>query len=430
MTGAWLLTGLVVVLLGLSAFFVAAEFALISARRTVIEPLAVGSARARVTLRAMEDVSVMMACAQLGITLCGVLLGALGEPAVATLLEPVFHDLGVPEGWLHPVALTVALLLVVFAHVALGEMVPKNVALAGPERTALLLAPPLRALATFLGPVVRGLNHLSNAVVRLLGKEPRDEVASAYTRDEVAGLVRESTEEGLLEAGDQQLIASALEFDTGRVESVLLPDAEVVALPVGTTPAEVERTCARTGFSRFPLRDDSGRYVGYLHIRDVVAIPPDRRDRPVPPAVIRQLPVLAAGTELRAALDRMRRIGAHLAQVRRADAPVVEVATELAPVGAGATDPGAPAGPSGVAPADGAEAGEPAIDRSTGTVNPGVPDAPAPAGTPAPAIPPPGDRAAVDSIAPGAGRLGLVALEDVIEQLIGEVRDATRRGPG
>ena len=98
--------------------------------------MAVNSARARSTLKAMENVSLMMACAQLGITLCGVLLGALGEPAVAALLEPVFHALGVPEAWLHPVSLVIALLLVVSAHVALGEMVPKNIAIADPERTA------------------------------------------------------------------------------------------------------------------------------------------------------------------------------------------------------------------------------------------------------------------------------------------------------
>ncbi|MTD16801.1 DUF21 domain-containing protein [Nakamurella sp. YIM 132087] len=357
MTGAWLLTGLVVVLLGLSAFFVAAEFSLISARRTVIEPMAVSSRRARTTLHAMEDVSVMMATAQLGITLCGVLLGALGEPAVASLLEPVFHSWGIPEAWLHPVALTVALLLVVSAHVSLGEMVPKNIALAGPERVAVMLAPPLRAIATMLGPIVRGLNHLANLVVRLTGHEPKDEVTSAYTSDEVAGLVAESRAEGLLGGQEHQLITSALEFGTAKVVQVLLADADVVSLPAGVSAAEVERTCARTGFSRFPVRDADGRYVGYLHIRDVVGIPADRRDDPVPADRIRQLPVVTAESELRVALERMRRRGAHLAQVRP---------------GGGAVDPGA-------------------------------------------AAPAPGERA------------GLVMLEDVIEELIGEVRDATRR---
>ncbi len=252
MTANWLLLGLVVVLLAASAFFVAAEFALIAARRTIIEPMAVTSARARSTLKAMEQVSLMMACAQLGITLCGVLLGALGEPAVAALLEPVFASLGVPESWLHPVSLVVALTLVVSAHVALGEMVPKNIAIAGPEQTALMLAPPLRTIAKAIGPVIRTLNRLANGVVRLTGREPKDEVASAFTREEVAELVAESRREGLLDDEEHQRITSALDFDTATVTSVMVPDSEVVSVRPGVTAAEVERICARTGFSRFP----------------------------------------------------------------------------------------------------------------------------------------------------------------------------------
>lgn len=358
MTTQWLLVGLVVVLLGLSAFFVAAEFALISARRTVIEPLAVTSGRARATLKAMEDVSVMMATAQLGITLCGVLLGALGEPAVARLLEPVFHGWGVPDEWLHPVALVIALLLVVSAHVALGEMVPKNIAIAGPERTAMVLAPALRLIASMLGPVIRGLNTFANAVVRRLGYEPRDEVASSYTRDEVSALVAESRAEGLLGGLEHRLITSALEFDQATISAVVVPDSDVVHLPGQVTAAEVERACARTGFSRFPVTDEAGRYIGYLHIRDVVGIPADQRDEPLPTRLIRPLPVVGVDTGLRIALERMRGLGSHLAQV----------------------------GPAG--------------------------EGPGPAPIPVP------DR-----------RHGLVMLEDVIELLIGEVQDATRRRP-
>jgi CBS domain containing-hemolysin-like protein len=369
--GTWGLVALVVLLLALSAFFVAAEFALIAARRTVIEPRAVTSSRARTTLKAMEDISVMMACAQLGITVCGVLLGALGEPAVATLLEPLFQRLGVGESALHPVSLVVALLLGVSAHVALGEMVPKNVALAGPENTAILLAPPLRAITLFLGPVVRGLNHLSNAVVRLIGREPRNEVASSFTRDEVAGLVAESRSEGLLDRQEHDLITSALDFDTATVDRVLLH--------TGVSAAEVEQACARTGFSRFPVRGDDGKYVGYLHIRDVIDLPAELREEPVPAGRIRPLPVVVAGTELRLALDRMRRLGAHLAQVA---APVPAV-----PELAGAADPVVALGALVTAPA-------------------GPPVEPLP-----------------------EARLGLVTLEDVIEELIGEVRDSTRRRP-
>ncbi len=373
MTANWLLLGLVVVLLAASAFFVAAEFALIAARRTIIEPMAVTSARARSTLKAMEQVSLMMACAQLGITLCGVLLGALGEPAVAALLEPVFASLGVPESWLHPVSLVVALTLVVSAHVALGEMVPKNIAIAGPEQTALMLAPPLRTIAKAIGPVIRTLNRLANGVVRLTGREPKDEVASAFTREEVAELVAESRREGLLDDEEHQRITSALDFDTATVTSVMVPDSEVVSVRPGVTAAEVERICARTGFSRFPILGADGRFSGYLHIRDVVDIPADRRNEPVPADRIRALPSVVPDVDLRTALDRMRRIGAHLAEV------AVAATTEQA-------------GGNGVA------------------VEPQVADT---------------DTEAT----PAAPVRGVVMLEDVIEALIGEVRDATRRFP-
>ncbi|GAA2010722.1 HlyC/CorC family transporter [Nakamurella flavida] len=387
----WLLLLLVVVLLGVSAFFVAAEFSLIAARRSVIEPLAVSSKRARATLKAMENVSLMMACAQFGITLCGVLLGALGEPAVASLLEPVFHDLGVPEGWLHPVALTVALLLVVSAHVALGEMVPKNIAIAGPEKTAMALAPPLQAVATMLGPIIRVLNFAANGIVRMLGREPKDEVASAFTREEVADLISESRAEGLLDADEHQLITSALDLDVAEVRTVLVPEDAVVTLAAGASPAEVERACQRTGFSRFPIREADGRLSGYLHIRDVVGRDDDR-DEPIPTERIRPLPVVSADTDLRTALDTMRRLGAHLAQV-----VVPERAT---PVSTGSS----PMTPGGSAPtAAPADASAPeSHERGAGHD---------PAGTE------PGDL------------LGVVMLEDVIETLIGEIRDATRRGP-
>jgi CBS domain containing-hemolysin-like protein len=389
MTANWLLLGLVFVLLAASAFFVAAEFALIAARRTIIEPMAVTSARARSTLKAMEQVSLMMACAQLGITLCGVLLGALGEPAVAALLEPVFASLGVPESWLHPVSLVVALTLVVSAHVAFGEMVPKNIAIAGPEQTALMLAPALRAVAKAIGPIIRTLNRLANAVVRLTGREPKDEVASAFTREEVAELVAESRREGLLDDEEHQRITSALDFDTATVTSVMVPDSEVVSVRPGVTAAEVERICARTGFSRFPILGADGRFSGYLHIRDVVDIPAERRNEPVPTDRIRALPSVVPDVDLRTALDRMRRIGAHLAEV--ADTPRT----------AGAVD---------------VSARQREQDELDGMIDVAeVADRTTPDAENAPPVLP--------------SARGVVMLEDVIEALIGEIRDATRRAP-
>mgnify|MGYP001059166428 CR=1 FL=1 len=315
---------IVLVLLAASALFVAAEFSLIAARRTQVEPLAVTSARARSTLAAMEDVSVMMATAQLGITACGVLLGAVGEPAVAHLLEPAFAGAGLPTGAVEPVALVIALLLVVSAHVAFGEMVPKNIALAGPERVAVALAPGLRALARALGPIVRGLNHLANGMVRLAGMQPSDEVASTFTREEVAALVAQSAREGLLDPEDEQLIGSALNFETGTVSDVLVPDGELVTVGPDPTAAEVERACARSGFSRFPVlgrpgsAEEPGDFVGFVHVRDALRSAPDRRKGPLPASAIRALPVTAPSTPLRTALDLMRARRVHMARVRGA----------------------------------------------------------------------------------------------------------------
>src|SRR5664279_1302023 len=133
-------------------------------------------------------------------------------------------------------------------------MVPKNIAIAGPERTAMALAPVLRAIARMIGPVIRFLNAWANATVRATGREPRDEVASAFTREEVADLVAQSRAEGLLDAQEHRRIASALYFDVSPVTSVMVPDDSVVSVPAGVSPAEVERACAHTGFSRFPIR--------------------------------------------------------------------------------------------------------------------------------------------------------------------------------
>src|SRR5690348_12813917 len=138
---------LALLLLLLNAFFVGAEFSVISARRSQIEPLAAaGSRSARTALRAMERISLMLACAQLGVTVCSLGLGAVAEPAIAHLIEAPAHAAGLPEDVVDPIAFGLALALVVYLHVVIGEMVPKNLALAGPDRAVLVLAPPLMAI--------------------------------------------------------------------------------------------------------------------------------------------------------------------------------------------------------------------------------------------------------------------------------------------
>jgi CBS domain containing-hemolysin-like protein len=302
-------------LLALNAFFVGAEFALVSARRTQIEPRAATSKMARTTLRAMENVSLVMAGAQLGITVCSLGLGAVGEPAVAHLLEPGLHALHVPDELLHPIAFAVALSIVVYLHVVLGEMVPKNIAIAGPDRAALVLGPPMMVVVTALRPVITALNAVANGTLRLMRIEPRDEVSSTFTREEVAALVEESRGEGLLEADEYERLAGALGFTERTVASVLMPLESLATLARGSSAEDVEELCATTGYSRFPVCDAQGQPVGYLHIKDVLETDPVLRGRPIDDKWIRSFASVRDTDVLHDALETLQRRGAHMARV-------------------------------------------------------------------------------------------------------------------
>lgn len=317
-----------IVLLALNAFFVGAEFALISARRSQIEPRAQeGSRMARTTLHAMENVSLMMAGAQLGITICSLGLGAVGEPAVAHLIEPLLEALHVPHGLLHPIAFVIALMIVVFLHVVLGEMVPKNIAIAGPERSAIVLGPLLLGVVTVLKPVIVALNALANAVLRLLRVEPKDEVSSTYTREEVAALVEESRGEGLLEADEYDRLAGALGFTEKTVSAVLMPPASLTTVRRGSTPADVEALCGTTGYSRFPVAAADGDLLGYLHIKDVLEPDEERRSRPIDEKWIRRFALVSAEDALHDALEKLQRQGAHMARVVDTEGTTLGLAT-------------------------------------------------------------------------------------------------------
>ena len=306
----WIGLVLTVALLAGNGFFVAAEFALVSARRSIIEPQAERGVRgAAVALRAVERISLMMAGAQLGITICSLALGALSEPAIAHLLEPVFHAVALPDGAVHPVAFVLALTVVTVLHVVLGEVIPKNIALAGPERAALWLAPPLVAVVAAFKPLIWALNRTTNALIRLIGVEPRDEVNSVFDRDEVAGMVAESHREGELDQDEAELLSGAIAFDERLARDVLLPTARLTVVGSDVTPDQLESLTAQTGYSRFPLID----LTGYVHVKDVLTL--TERNIPVPARLVRPLPPVAADASLRVVLETMRARGAHLVQI-------------------------------------------------------------------------------------------------------------------
>jgi CBS domain containing-hemolysin-like protein len=303
-----------VVLLAVNAFFVGAEFAVISARRSQIEPKAAqGDKAAQTTLWAMEHATLMLATSQLGITVCSLVILNVSEPAIHHLLEIPLGLTALSAEAISAIAFAVALALVTFLHVVLGEMVPKNISFSVPDRAALILAPPLVFVARVFKPVIFSLNWLANGVLRLCRVTPKDEATSAFTLDEVAGIVRQSTREGVLNDPSGTLSA-AFEFTAKRVSDVEVPLHGIVFLPLTASPADLQRAVAAHGFSRYILAGETGEPAGYLHLKDVMDLTgAEAFGQAVPAKRVRKLATVLRESDLEDALAAMRRTGSHVA---------------------------------------------------------------------------------------------------------------------
>ncbi|MDP3209261.1 MAG: CNNM domain-containing protein, partial [Rhodoglobus sp.] len=233
------------ILLFVNAFFVAAEFAVISARRSQIEPRAeAGSRSAKTALWAMEHASLMLATSQLGITVASLLILNLSEPAIHHLLEIPLGLTGWSEELIGTLSFIIALIVVSYLHVVFGEMVPKNISFSVPDRAVLILAPPLVFIARVFSPVIVALNAIANGILRLCGVTPKTEANSIYTLDEVATIAAHSTREGVLTDSGGTLNA-AFEFTSKKVQDVAVGMSALVTLPEDATPADVERAVAQ-----------------------------------------------------------------------------------------------------------------------------------------------------------------------------------------
>src|ERR1700712_1289861 len=267
---------LTVLLLATNAFFVAAEFALISARRDRLEALAEQGKRSAIAvIQAGQNLSLMLAGAQLGITVCSILLGRVGEPAVAHLLETPFDLLVVPDAVLHTVSFIVALTIVVVLHVLLGEMVPKNIAIAGPESAAMLLVPPYLLSIRIARPFIAFYDWCAKLTLRTFGVEAKNELENTVSTVELSEMIAESLSEGLLDPEEHNRLSRALQIRTRAVADVAIPLSEVHAVPAaaddtGPTVDAIQQALQDSGYSRFPVTGSGGRYIGYIHIKDVL----------------------------------------------------------------------------------------------------------------------------------------------------------------
>jgi CBS domain containing-hemolysin-like protein len=327
-TGVAILASAFLILL--NGYFVAIEFALVASHRAKLEPLAAqGNRRAVLALAATRDLSRQLAGSQLGITLASLGLGVLGEPAVARLLEPLIERVGDPPAALvHGIALAVALIIVVCFHMVLGEMVPKGLALAGPERTLLALAPVNRVFVAVFGPVIRSFDGLAGGIVRMFGVTPARELGSAHTAAEFVTMLDASRREGFLEEFEHSLLSGALDFRRRVTSSVMVPRARIVSVSRRMTVAAVEQVAHRTGHSRLPVVGSGlDNVIGFVHVKDLLRLPPEARDEPLPLELVRRMLVVPHDRPLEDLLRAMRRARSHLALVRGADGRTVGIVT-------------------------------------------------------------------------------------------------------
>ena len=303
-----------VLLLAANGFFVAAEFAYITARRNVLEQMSTPGAR--IAVRLNRDLSLSLTAAQLGITMASLGLGAVAEPAVAHLLEGVIGLAPLPDQVVHIIALVIALLIVVFLHMVVGEMAPKNIAISNPERSATALAHLFRGFIIVFRPLIAALNALANGVLRLFGVKPADSLEVGHSADDLAVIIATGQEEGVIEDFTHRLLTGAIVFGDLDAAETMVPRPDVIAVESAAPVEEIEELMKRTGHSRIPVyRGDLDETIGFVHVKDLMGVADEDHGRSIVVDLIREPLFVPESAHIRSVLDEMRRTRIHFAMV-------------------------------------------------------------------------------------------------------------------
>nr|WP_296779347.1 hemolysin family protein [Rhodococcus sp. (in: high G+C Gram-positive bacteria)] len=308
MSNPWIVIAVTVGLIAASAFFVAVEFALLAAKRHRLEDAAMSSRSARAALRSASELTVLLAGSQLGITLCTLALGATTKPAVHHWLTPAFESWGVPY-WVADVAgFVLALIIVTFLHLVVGEMAPKSWAIAHPERSATLLAIPMRGFMFLTRPILVALNGMANWCLRKVGVEPADHIASGQNPEDLRQLVEHSVNVGALDASYSMQISGALELQSLEVKDLVGTPGVPTSVPSTATPDDVRAASVESGHLRI-LVCDGDAVSGVVHVRDTLNTDMSLAD------ITRPVFTLESNTPVYVALASMRETSSHLALV-------------------------------------------------------------------------------------------------------------------
>ncbi|KAA0927581.1 hemolysin family protein [Rhodococcus sp. IEGM 1401] len=308
MSNIWIFLAVTIGLIAASAFFVAVEFALLAAKRHRLEDAAPNSRSARAALRSSSELTVLLAGSQLGITVCTLGLGATTKPAVHYWLTPLFESGGLPYWFADVLGFVLALIIVTFLHLVVGEMAPKSWAIAHPEKSATMLAIPMRAFMFLTRPVLTALNNMANWCLRRVGVEPADTVGTGQNADDLRQLVEHSVNVGALDASYQAQISSALELQELTVGDLVRQFGKPTSVPSTATIDDVREASRRSGHLRI-LVSDADVVKGVVHVRDTLTAPQTLAE------ITRPAYTLEATTPVYVALQSMRETRHHLALV-------------------------------------------------------------------------------------------------------------------
>lgn len=301
-----------VALLAGNAFFVIAEFALVTARRPRLERAAArGSRAARAAATAAAELPLTLAGAQLGVTICSLGLGAVTEPAVEHLLAPPLHKIGAPETMAEAIALAAALAAVTFAHMVAGEMAPKSWAITGPERAALAVALPFRAFTLLTRPALAALNGAAALLARAAGIRASADSGDLPGPQHLARIITQSRRLGLLGRPQHDLLTRALAMHNATINGLITPAARVTTVPAAATRDQIRQAAAASGHTRLLVRAGNGTIRGIVHARDAIAGPATGTAA----ALAYPVPALAPGTTVLDALTALRAARAQLAVI-------------------------------------------------------------------------------------------------------------------
>ncbi|MEG3630358.1 hemolysin family protein [Streptomyces poriticola] len=308
MTLSLLLLAAAFLLILANGFFVAAEFGLVTVDRPDAErAAAAGDRRARRVVAALRELSFQLSGTQLGITLTSLAVGMLAQPALARLLDAPITATGVPGRAVPMIAVAVGMLLASAVQMVVGELVPKNWAVSRPLQVARFVAGPQQVFARLFRPVIAALNAVANRLVRALGVEPAEELASARTPAELVSLARHSARAGALEQDTADLFVRTLSLGELTAQHVMTPRVRVSALQASATAADVVNLTRATGLSRFPVyRERIDEIAGMVHLKDALAVPAHRRLRTPVARIARPALLVPETLPVRPLLTRLR----------------------------------------------------------------------------------------------------------------------------